>query len=74
MLRTTAHSLKSSTANVGGTHGADLCRELETLLKSTPDAEAPRWQPLVTAIEKELTLVVAGLAAMGNKAAAATAA
>ncbi len=71
VLKTTAHSLKSSTANVGGVTASGLCRDLEMLLKSTPAAAVETWRPMVDAIDAELAQVIAQLAELGRAAAAA---
>ena len=65
MLRAAAHSLKSSSANVGAAKLSDLCGHLEHVLKTNPHADAAAWRPLVTAIEPELAAAVKELAAIG---------
>ncbi len=64
VLRATAHSLKSSSANVGAAKLSDLCRDLEHLLKTNQQADATAWRPLVTGIESELAAAIKELAAV----------
>ncbi len=56
-IRTTAHSLKSSSANVGAMPLSTLCRDLEQLMKSSAAANTPKCEKLVESIEREFSFV-----------------
>jgi signal transduction histidine kinase/CheY-like chemotaxis protein/HPt (histidine-containing phosphotransfer) domain-containing protein len=58
VMRTVAHSLKSSSANVGAAELSNQCRDLEFRLRTEPPADARALQPLVDAIELELRAVI----------------
>jgi signal transduction histidine kinase/CheY-like chemotaxis protein len=66
VLRATAHSLKSSSANVGASKLSDLCRQLEHLLATNRQAEAAEWRPIVAGIGPELAATTKELAAIGS--------
>jgi HPt (histidine-containing phosphotransfer) domain-containing protein len=63
-LRTTAHSLKSSSANVGASSVTDLCRRLEHLLRSNPGASLGVCKSLAAEIETEMASVLKELKKM----------
>ena len=64
LLRTMAHSLKSSSANVGATRLAEGCRELEHALNANPQADAPVLQPMVSGVEHDMAAALKELQAM----------
>lgn len=57
-LRTVAHTLKSSSANVGAVRIQSLCKELETMARAGPVPDAMAY---VVAIEQEFALVQVAL-------------
>jgi HPt (histidine-containing phosphotransfer) domain-containing protein len=57
-LRTVAHTLKSSSANVGAVRLQKLCKELERVARAGP---APDAAAHVAVIEKEFAMVQAAL-------------
>jgi CheY-like chemotaxis protein len=63
-LKTSAHSLKSSSANVGALALSAHCRELEGIAKAEAMPLDPRCEGLVRAIEAEFARVVAALEAL----------
>jgi HPt (histidine-containing phosphotransfer) domain-containing protein len=63
-IRKTAHSLKSSSANVGAEALAQLCRELEQLGRGGVSAGTA---PLLAAAEREFQAVQPALAAILEK-------
>ena len=63
-LRMAAHSLKSSSANVGATKVTELCRTLENLIRSNPDANSVVCDTFVVDIRRELNAAVHELSAM----------
>ncbi len=60
-MRQAAHSLKSSSANVGAQRLAQLCSELEAMAS---DAVTPHMQQLLGRIDDEYPMVRSGLTAM----------
>ncbi len=61
-LKTTAHSLKSSSANIGATTLSGLCRDLENRLKTATTWDGPTNLASVAEIENAFQAVVAALA------------
>ena len=57
-LRTVAHTLKSSSANVGAVRIQSLCKELETMARAGPVPDAMAY---VVAIEQEFAMVQVAL-------------
>lgn len=60
-LKMTAHSLKSSSANLGALALSGLCRDLETKLKTATEWDADANIADVAAIESEFQAVAVGL-------------
>lgn len=60
ILGKTAHSLKSSSGNMGAAHLAELCKELELIGRGQSDADPT---PLVAAIREEHRVVCEALQA-----------
>lgn len=63
-LRTTAHSLKSSSAQVGAMRLSTMCRDLESRLKQASEWDSPANLAAVEAIKSEYAAVAAELAAL----------
>jgi signal transduction histidine kinase/CheY-like chemotaxis protein len=63
LLRTTAHSLKSSSANVGAAKLSELCHDLEDQVRSNLQADKADWQSLVEGVERGVAMVSAELRA-----------
>ena len=57
-LRTVAHTLKSSSANVGATRMQGLCKELEMMARAGPVPDAMAY---VVAIEQEFAMIQVAL-------------
>ena len=60
-VRTTAHSLKSSSANVGAMQLSSMCRDLEQLMKTGASTETGKCEKLVDGIEREFSFVTSDL-------------
>ena len=56
-----AHSLKSSSANVGAGRLSNACRQLEALMKSEAGASSEACQPLAAGLDQEFIVAVQGL-------------
>ena len=70
-LKMTAHSLKSSSANIGAMHLSALCRELEARLKDESVWEAGRNLAAVADIESAFQAVAAALEGLRSQLQAA---
>ena len=66
LLRIAAHTLKSSSANLGAAHLASLCAELERLAREGADDGV---EPLAASIEREFALAADALTEECNRAA-----
>lgn len=56
-LGMTAHSFKGSCSNMGATHLAELCRQLEDLVRGQTTVSGARVTQLVKAIDSEFRVV-----------------
>ncbi len=70
-LRRTAHSLKSSSGNVGAMTASEMCRKLEHMLRAEGAPDEAVCKTLARDIGQEVSIVVLELAALLKPAAAA---